>query len=296
MSWNRQCVELVGCSPEERAVIEARVAENPNDVEARLRLVGALWLPVDEAHQQARGEQLIWLATHHPEIGLGSFGQLIEDYAPKQREALHAVWRKAVEDPNVDLNILANAASCLGSPRPEDAEPLHRRAVARHPGNYVWRDRLAWCLLLQERPLEAITELEAALERADDDATSLVLCLKLLDAVVMSKQWGWVAELAPRILADNEALGPGWNFGNALHEAYVALGKAAHARGKVAEASFYLLESAKTPGSPQLNSFGPDRELAKALFESGARDAVRAYFNECRRFWPRADEALAALP
>jgi len=35
--------------------------------------------------------------------------------------------------------------------------------------------------------------------------------------------------------------------------------------GKVEDAKHYLLEAGKTPGSPQLNSFGPDMSLAEEL-------------------------------
>ena len=55
--------------------------------------------------------------------------------------------------------------------------------------------------------------------------------------------------------------------------------------GDIETAKVKLLEAAKTDGSPQLNSFGPNMSLAKELIELGERDVVLVYFELCRRFW-----------
>ena len=51
------------------------------------------------------------------------------------------------------------------------------------------------------------------------------------------------------------------------------------------EAKKCLLESGRTLGSPQLNSFGPTMVLAKELLEQGERDAVLEYLHLCPKFW-----------
>ena len=76
-----------------------------------------------------------------------------------------------------------------------------------------------------------------------------------------------------------------WNFGNAVHKGNLALGLVALKSGNVGEAKRYLLEAGRTPGSPQLNSFGPNMILAKELAEKGERDAVIQYLDLCRNFW-----------
>ena len=40
-----------------------------------------------------------------------------------------------------------------------------------------------------------------------------------------------------------------------------------------------------TPGSPQLDSFGPNMTLAKELLEKGQPDVVLHYFALCKNFW-----------
>lgn len=83
-----------------------------------------------------------------------------------------------------------------------------------------------------------------------------------------------------------------WNYGNALHQGHLILGELALAEGDVGTARFELLEAGRTPGSPQLNSFGPNMRLALQLLRAGETVAVRDYFLLCRRFWEGGGEEL----
>ena len=83
-----------------------------------------------------------------------------------------------------------------------------------------------------------------------------------------------------------------WNYGNAIHIGNLVLGRIALGSGDVAEAKRYLLESGKTIGSPQLNSFGPNMTLAKELLERGERQVVLDYFKLCAVFWKMENERL----
>ncbi len=76
-----------------------------------------------------------------------------------------------------------------------------------------------------------------------------------------------------------------WNYGNAVQDANLVLGRIAVAEGRTAEAKQHLLEAGKSSGSPQMNSFGPNMSLAKDLLEKGERDVVLEYFELCRKFW-----------
>jgi len=79
-----------------------------------------------------------------------------------------------------------------------------------------------------------------------------------------------------------------WNYGNVVYGAHAALGRTALRRGDVAEAMRQLALAGKSPGSPQLDSFGPNLSLARELRltrDPGARDAVLAHFNDVEKFW-----------
>ena len=92
-------------------------------------------------------------------------------------------------------------------------------------------------------------------------------------------------ELAEKALALAPSYKKNWNYGNALHFAHSVLGLLALNNGDVSEASSELKHAGATPGSPQLDSFGPTMQLAKALLQHGQSEAVLAYLRQCRSFW-----------
>ena len=76
-----------------------------------------------------------------------------------------------------------------------------------------------------------------------------------------------------------------WNYGNAVQDANLVLGRIAVQEGRLEDAKRHLLEAGKSPGSPQMNSFGPNMSLAKDLLEKGERNVVLEHFELCRKFW-----------
>lgn len=83
-----------------------------------------------------------------------------------------------------------------------------------------------------------------------------------------------------------------WNYGNAVQDGHLVLGRIAVAEGRIDDAKRHLIEAGKSPGSPQMDSFGPNMSLAKDLLEKGERDVVLEYFELCRKFWKMGDERL----
>lgn len=84
-----------------------------------------------------------------------------------------------------------------------------------------------------------------------------------------------------------------WNYGNAVHKGHLILGRVALRRGDLDAARSELLLAGRTPGSPQLDSFGPNMTLAKELLEAGENGVVLEYFELCRRFWVMGAQRLA---
>jgi len=100
-------------------------------------------------------------------------------------------------------------------------------------------------------------------------------------------------EDANTVLSVAENYRSNWNYGNAVHKANLALGRLALRSGDIEQAKHYLIEAGKTPGSPQLNSFGPNMLLAKELLERGEKAAVLQYLDLCGKFW-RSDFGAVA--
>jgi hypothetical protein len=92
-------------------------------------------------------------------------------------------------------------------------------------------------------------------------------------------------EMAPRFRQD-------WSYGNAIHAAHSVLGLLALRNGDEATAIAELHRAGETPGSPQLDSFGPDMQLAKDLLRRGHVEAVLAHFEQCRKFWELGGASL----
>lgn len=85
-------------------------------------------------------------------------------------------------------------------------------------------------------------------------------------------------ELAPRFKNN-------WNYGNAVQDGNLVLGRIALREGRLEEAKQYLLTAGGSPGSPTMDISGPNMSLAKDLLEKGERDVVLQYFELCRKFW-----------
>ena len=83
-----------------------------------------------------------------------------------------------------------------------------------------------------------------------------------------------------------------WNYGNAVQDVNIVLGRLALSEGKIDDAKANLLKAGKSPGSGTMNSFGPNMSLAKELLEKGQRDVVLEYFGLCRKFWSIDDGKL----
>jgi hypothetical protein len=91
--------------------------------------------------------------------------------------------------------------------------------------------------------------------------------------------------LARELLSLAERYRADWYYGNAIHHGHSLLGRVELKRNRLGPAIEHLHEAGKTPGSPQLNSFGPNMVLAQELLELGEKEAVLKYCELCRAFW-----------
>jgi len=76
-----------------------------------------------------------------------------------------------------------------------------------------------------------------------------------------------------------------WAYGNAIYTGHDILGRIALKHGETEEAKRELLAAGTTPGSPQLDTFGPDLTLAGELVKAGEERAVLRFLDAIAKFW-----------
>ena len=92
------------------------------------------------------------------------------------------------------------------------------------------------------------------------------------------------------------ALLPGFRqnreYGGALCDANLVLGRVAVHKGNLEDAKRYLIAAAQSPATPDLVNNGPNMSLAKDLLEKGEKQAVLDYFELCRKLWTNGGAQL----
>ncbi len=142
-------------------------------------------------------------------------------------------------------------------------------------------------------PQEILEDLEQDLDGGDDSRQFYMLD-EVTKAAAHAGAFDKAAGYAKDLLRESAKNPDDPNYGNALHDANTVLGRVALRQGDIKKAGMLLLEAGRTPGSTQLNSFGPDMTLARELLEKGERDVVLQYFVLCRRFWASGSQQLDA--
>lgn len=98
---------------------------------------------------------------------------------------------------------------------------------------------------------------------------------------------------AEELLCLSGKLEDDWGQGDAIHKGHLILGRVALREGDLEQAGRHLLGAGNTPGSPGLDSFGPNMTLAKELLEAGESRVVLEYFALCGKFWQLGSGKLA---
>ena len=143
----------------------------------------------------------------------------------------------------------------------------------------------------EKEPSNRLVLVQSILKHADKYERFIVL--PNAAKIAFEAQRYEVAENYPKELLNEAAkYQDDWNYGNAIHDGNMVLGRLALRSGDTKLAAEYLLKAGNTPGSPQLNSFGPNMSLAKDLQDAGERDAVISYFKLCKKFWKLEDGRL----
>jgi tetratricopeptide (TPR) repeat protein len=164
-------------------------------------------------------------------------------------------------------------------------------AVAKNPDNLSARTKLLG-YYFNSTAAKSLEEYE----KAQSTDTSELSRFHRLDALAKSafaaREINKASQYANELLEAAQKYPKDWNYGNAIHHGNNVLGCVALKQGDVKQADEYLLKAGQTPGSPTLDSFGPNMSLAKELLEKGEKETVLQYFELCRKFWGMGGENL----
>ena len=140
-------------------------------------------------------------------------------------------------------------------------------------------------LTKQSLKKQTLKEMEDALNATTEDKKKFYMLSKLAKKSFEDNNMEKAAKYANELLKKADNYKKNWNYGNAIHHGNLILGRIALKSEKVKEAETFLLKAGKTPGSPQLDSFGPNMTLAKDLLKKGEKKVVLEYFTLCGKFW-----------
>lgn len=283
--------------------LESRLRNNPNDVDARARLLGHHFLHQDEpAHREARRPHVLWMIRNRPELEIAGtpYAQIPADLDPDGYVEGAAAWRVHLAAASPSTTILEHAAGYFRATEPALAEVLLRKAREQAPEDRGLTAELGLHLAKQGRFEESLELLEPAAALAlvepaagtELERESWYQLEYAASAAFRAGRFDKVKAFAEAMLRGAERYRDDWNHGNALHDGHRHLGRLALRAGDVAEAKRRLLASAETPGSPQLDTFGPNLRLAQELLDRGERETVRAFLERCAVFWEEGRERL----
>ena len=282
--------------------LEKKVHDDPDDIDSRTQLLGHYFMGARSARsdRETHAGHVLWLIEHRPEAGILAtpFGEIMSSFVPKQYSKAHDLWLKQCESHFQNLVIINNAVCFFKSADRKQAIELLTKAQTLDPENTHWHEALGKLLLTvaklpagdQQTAIDALSALEKSLVGIDPMSRFYKLS-DVAKAALLAGNPDKARQYANELLQMALEVGRDWNYGNAVHHGNLVLGHVALLDGNMEAAEAYLLKAGQTPGSPQLNSFGPNMQLAKELLELKRTKAVLEYFDLCAKFWNRPELA-----
>ncbi len=279
-------------STAEVAALEQAVAKHPDDLSARTRLLGYYFTRQFSSRRvaEARRKHILWIIANRPEARIAGEPYCELDANIDRSGYAHAknLWLNQTKSHAQDTRILGHAAWFFLRSDEALAESLLKQAQQLEPGNPHWPDQLGLLYGLRHEGNaagKALAEYEQAQAVDRSEYSRYVRLDKLAKSAFDAGETEKAARYASELLNASGAHPKDWNYGNAIHHGNTVLGRIALKQGDIRQAGEFLLKAGATPGSPQLNSFGPSMTLARELLEKGETETVLQYFELCRKFW-----------
>ena len=285
-------------SQDEATSLESQLVESSEDLAARAQLVGYYdgQRFLNYAARVKHVEHVLWFIENAPEANLLAGPEvLIDEYFAADGYAKGKdAWSSHLEnDPN-NLRILKHSANFLRQDDRQLALQILNHAQSLDQEEPDWAEQLGQLHRLDsldsllrdgardpEADKRALAQFELAYELSDELRRGYLLP-ELGTSAFHVGNIEKATAYAEKMLEENVE---DWNYGNRSHYGNLTLGRIALLEGNIEEAKSRLIAAGETPGSPQLDSFGPDMTLARELLERGETDAVLEYLSLCSKFW-----------
>jgi hypothetical protein len=286
-------------SAKEAGDLERIIAKNPEDLSARTTLLGYYFrrCHVSPKALERRRIHILWIIKNRPEAGIADlpYSGIRASMDQSGYDEARKLWLEQTRFYSQNATILGHAAKFFLIDDQNLAEGLLKKAQGLDPHNSEWHDRLGHLYGLQTGRKAAAKSL-AAYEKAQLKEKCEMAVFdrlsKLAKSAVEAGEVQKASQYAAQLLATAAEYPNDWNYGNAIHHGNNVAGRVALKRGNISLAEECLLKAGRTPGSPQLNSFGPNMSLAKLLLQKGRNETVLQFFELCRRFWRSGGERL----
>ena len=303
-------------SAEQVDAAKLRLASDPRDLADRLRLIG--WSSNQSDSSKDHLVLILGLVERHGADRIGSAVATFLKSAASDEPTWAVVedaWRAQATARADSAPVLANAGYFLMNRAGDDdgkkqaGRALLVRAHAIDPGEWRWTSVLA-----TEAAYRVFIKGERIAPEAAREALGLLRELEKTMPVARQRSLWFAQGDLPRAIA-HAALQAGdldeadrrakavlaaatpeeclWDCGNLVHAMHQIVGAVALRRGNVDDAKKHLLASGRIPGSPQLDSFGPEFPLARDLLAKGEKATVLEYLDLCAKFWASGRDDLA---
>lgn len=286
-------------SEKEVIQLEQKLLKNPNDLSQRIKLLGYYELRSFESEKdrKSRHTHILWIIENNPDDQIAGLPPCHLDpfIDGKVYDKARELWHKQTEIYKTNSSVLGNAANFSVLYDKDFAETLFKKVKNLEPTNPEWPRRLGHLYALginskdeklrREASLKALNQFEFAYKLTVKDTARFYLLSELAEQSFEAGDMKKAEKYAAELLIKAAQYQDDWNYGNAIHIGNIILGRCALKSGQLEKAGEYLILSGKTPGSPQLNSFGPNMMLAHELLQEGEREVVIKYFQLCEIFW-----------
>lgn len=292
-SWYLEGVKM---KTGEIAGLEAQVAANSEDLAARVKILGyySQSSTFQTEAREAMQPHILWIIRNHPahEAAGWPFCRTDAKIDAACYKVQAAAWEEQLAAHLNDIRVLDNAANFFKSSDWGRAKELLLAAKKLDPGNPKWSKRIGFLYSLG-RNISSVGKANArhafeAYREAADAQSGENRFYTLEDLATSAFQAGEMVSArsaAEELLKIAPDYRKNWNYGNAIYTGNAVLGQVVLEEGDVEAACRYLLAAGDTPGSPQLNSFGPEFALAQALLDRGENETVLTFLEKISKFW-----------